>query len=839
MESQSSSSCSSSSSSSPPASPRYKKRRNATDCDVRVPAKEVDSQTFASNTVAALRHALEQSSVCLPLTHLRRLLSLLRIPLASASPAHALCDAGFLQLLPLLLSHSSSKVVKKSAEAVGLLAITSYEVSCRLAEKEILGALTQLLYKSEVDVLLIAIHSILNVATSESSCAALREVAGLQQQLMRLVSFLADTLNEMLKASHTDTFGKPSKFLDTRGSIKACALKDANVGSHEMPKEDDLNFLLSIPPDEMAELFDSALAAVNTIFHDFGLVDASSRPDVLVSLQSLWRSAIQFQSQFDGDFPDTHKVGPMAEFLRTPNRRNQLAKLIMKLAMQNSVQVDVNTVHARRIFGKDQRSVEHFFQKHWELSPARINTAYEKLGLSSFLEKIAGSSPTRMLELLVDGMVACPPAVADELDLSVLYKDMEQELGLLPVCNQDIRLLQCKSGLEILYPIESETPSVSSRDCVNAYTSGNTVVVRGLQFRWPEISAISNGLAVELGQVTVGANLYLTPPGAQGLGVHFDDHCVFVCQLRGHKRWDVYPPLEQLPRLYSFKTLSTDLINKDCATHYDLQEADVLYIPRGFLHEARTERPEENVKVPSEGSFSKSIASCSECTSDEFPVEKTSFADLNGQNNSGSNTSEWLGASLHLSFGVEVEPAFEWEGLLHIALRLWFHRDLKQTPSPVSTNPCNVDEICETLLHVAIRNVGSNSHLFRKACILRPSCLKQNSIDADADHMFRLMLKEVRESAEFHSAVKAYQKGLAWLDWLRHLPVGHFNPDCYALETSNQVLENTFQNNLHRFSQEASFLESVEVQDVLLCNFRNSRQKVMNGLLALHCGCWM
>jgi hypothetical protein len=465
------------------------------------------------------------------------------------------------------------------------------------------------------------------------------------------VSFLAETLNEMLRAGDTDTFGKLVKYFDSRGSIAACALSNADVGDREKSKEDDLNFLLNIPLDETAELFDLALAAVNTIFHGFGLVDSCSRPDVLVSLRTLWRTVIRLQSQFDGDSPDTHKVGPVAEFLRTPNRRNQLARLIMKLAMQDSV--DVSIVDARRIFGKDQCSVEHFFQKHWELSPARMTIADEKLGLSRFLEKISGSSPTRMLELLVDGMVACPPAVADELDLSVLYKDMEEELGLLPVYNQDIRLLQCKAGSEILYPIEPETSSVSSRDCVKAYNSGNTVVVRGLQFRWPDVSAVANGLAAELGQVTVGANLYLTPPGAQGLGVHFDDHCVFVYQLRGHKRWDVYPPLEQLPRLYSFKTLSTDSIDKDSATHYDLQEGDVLYIPRGFLHEARTVRPEEDVQV------AKSMPPRSECCYDEPPVERTSFTDQNGRKNSRSNTSEWHGASLHLSFGVEVEPAFE------------------------------------------------------------------------------------------------------------------------------------------------------------------------------------
>lgn len=471
--------------------------------------------------------------------------------------------------------------------------------------------------------------------------------------------FLAETLNQILKDGDEDTFGKPPKYADTGGSIKACALSDVNAGNHQMREESDLRFLSNICLDETAELFDLVLAAVNTIFDDFALVGSFSRPDVLVSVRSLWRSIVQLQSQFDGALSDSLKVGPVAELLRAPSRRNELAKLVMKLAMQSSVDVDANTVDARKLFGKEQLSVEHFFQKHWEVSPARITTAFEKRGLSRFLEKIAGSSPTRTLELLVDGMVACPPAVADELELSVLYKDMEQGLGILPVYNQDIRLLQCKAGSEMLYSMEPETPSVSSRECIKAYTCGNTVVVRGLQFRWPEISAISNGLAAELGQVTVGANLYLTPPGAQGLGVHFDDHCVFVYQLRGQKRWDVYPPLELLPRLYSFKTLSTDSTKNACAAHYDLQEGDVLYIPRGFLHQARTVRYEDNMRAPCEVFDANNVASCNECCEDESLVEGTSFADQNGTNDSSSNTTQWHGASLHLSFGVEVEPAFE------------------------------------------------------------------------------------------------------------------------------------------------------------------------------------
>lgn len=77
------------------------------------------------------------------------------------------------------------KVGKKSAEAVGLLAIASYEISCHVAEKqEVLSALVQLLEWPKVDVLVIAIASILNVATSDVGSAALQEVAGLPQQLL-------------------------------------------------------------------------------------------------------------------------------------------------------------------------------------------------------------------------------------------------------------------------------------------------------------------------------------------------------------------------------------------------------------------------------------------------------------------------------------------------------------------------------------------------------------------------------------------------------------------------------------------------------------------------------
>lgn len=112
--------------------------------------------------------------------------------------------------------------------------------------------------------------------------------------------------------------------------------------------------------------------------------------------------------------------------------------------------------------------------------------------------------------------------------------------------------------------------------------------------------------------------MYLTPPNSQGLVCHYDDHCVFVCQLVGNKKWRVSSQSNvQLPRLYDplDRLHGSEVQNSmDDCNQFLLKEGDILYIPRGVLHEACTEN------IIFDGS-----ASC----------------------------------SLHLTLGIEVEPPFE------------------------------------------------------------------------------------------------------------------------------------------------------------------------------------
>lgn len=84
----------------------------------------------------------------------------------------------------------------------------------------------------------------------------------------------------------------------------------------------------------------------------------------------------------------------------------------------------------------------------------------------------------------------------------------------------------------------------------------------------------------------VGANTYLTPPGTQGFAPHYDDIEAFVVQLEGKKHWRVYNPRnssEILPQFSSVNFTDRDLGEPILETI--LEEGDLLYFPRGFIHQ--------------------------------------------------------------------------------------------------------------------------------------------------------------------------------------------------------------------------------------------------------------
>ncbi len=117
------------------------------------------------------------------------------------------------------------------------------------------------------------------------------------------------------------------------------------------------------------------------------------------------------------------------------------------------------------------------------------------------------------------------------------------------------------------------------------FAEGATIVLQGLHRYWPALTRFCRDLELELTH-PVQANAYITPPGSQGLSLHYDTHDVFVLQLAGHKQWAVHEPVLEDP-LPSQPWSSTRGSPGEPCLSVDLRSGDSLYMPRGFLHSAR------------------------------------------------------------------------------------------------------------------------------------------------------------------------------------------------------------------------------------------------------------
>ena len=119
-----------------------------------------------------------------------------------------------------------------------------------------------------------------------------------------------------------------------------------------------------------------------------------------------------------------------------------------------------------------------------------------------------------------------------------------------------------------------------------AFADGATLVLQALHHTHPPLAAFCRALEEELGQ-PVQANAYFTPRDSQGLPVHHDTHDVFCLQVSGSKRWLVYQPVLELP-LRDQRYRSELGEPGEPVLDLVLEPGDVLYMPRGWLHQALT-----------------------------------------------------------------------------------------------------------------------------------------------------------------------------------------------------------------------------------------------------------
>ncbi|KAG2379290.1 hypothetical protein C9374_007429 [Naegleria lovaniensis] len=96
-----------------------------------------------------------------------------------------------------------------------------------------------------------------------------------------------------------------------------------------------------------------------------------------------------------------------------------------------------------------------------------------------------------------------------------------------------------------------------------------------------------------------GLNAYLTPAGSQGFAPHYDDIEAILIQLEGVKHWKIYRPLnnEQFLSRFSSKNFTQEEVKDFECFEVVLKPGDLLYIPKGIIHQAVTSETEHSLHV--------------------------------------------------------------------------------------------------------------------------------------------------------------------------------------------------------------------------------------------------
>ena len=127
---------------------------------------------------------------------------------------------------------------------------------------------------------------------------------------------------------------------------------------------------------------------------------------------------------------------------------------------------------------------------------------------------------------------------------------------------------------------------VNAAAMLNLFQQGATLVLSQLNQKWQPLQRLKDGLQRSL-SANVVTNVFLTNSDSQGFSVHYDSHDVFVIQLEGQKTWSLYDsPLPLPTKAQPFGR--TGVTAGPLSQTVVMEPGDVLYVPRGVFHEART-----------------------------------------------------------------------------------------------------------------------------------------------------------------------------------------------------------------------------------------------------------
>lgn len=165
----------------------------------------------------------------------------------------------------------------------------------------------------------------------------------------------------------------------------------------------------------------------------------------------------------------------------------------------------------------------------------------------------------------------------------VTLADLDAALAARPHHHPDLNLVDAARPVEVDEFADAQG-LIDPVRLMKRFSAGATLVWNRLDESIPHVRAFCSALESELG-ILVQANLYLTPPGAQGFAVHWDSHDVIVVQCEGRKHWRLYEAEIPLPMRGERFVPGADppgAVWKELV----LETGDALYVPRGMMHDA-------------------------------------------------------------------------------------------------------------------------------------------------------------------------------------------------------------------------------------------------------------
>lgn len=169
-------------------------------------------------------------------------------------------------------------------------------------------------------------------------------------------------------------------------------------------------------------------------------------------------------------------------------------------------------------------------------------------------------------------------------------KNFDELLFSHSVASSDIHWVRLVNNKKILnaqeYASSQSGGLLNKHKIIEGYKRGNTVALCGQEERFEPLRKLCQEFESVLGHPSC-TEVFLTPPSAQGFSAHFDRFSVFVLQLEGKKRWRIYDQHMPFSIVSDVSPFQEGAI-PDPLYEIDLSPGDLLYLPRGYVHEVFT-----------------------------------------------------------------------------------------------------------------------------------------------------------------------------------------------------------------------------------------------------------